>query len=364
MKRAALLVSDALHGRTLDHRMDDTAVRIVGIMRSKTYRLMFSLVVLMDCGLAAVEAPSTFRAVGRAAAVWPRAATIPLELLFVALFAADVLLRYRYLGKQSFYKERWSLFKLAFVAVSVVSIVINAAEPRAPRFHRLLRPLMLAAHFRNVSNIFGNILTSVPKVANVAILLCFHVMFFGVMAFVLFGGTYFHPVDPTTGIAEPPRCGSSEPLRRYCSTFSENCMDYFGHVFNAQNQLFILLTTANYPDVMMPVYTCFPYAAIFFVVFLMIGLYFIFNLILAVAYSTFQEHTKVTVLDSVTRRVENMDTAFQLITRTEHFGVINGELGLGPFTDVMGCLRPNLTAAQVFVLFHALDEDGTGSLSM
>ena len=51
-------------------------------------------------------------------------------------------------------------------------------------------------------------------------------------------------------------------------------------------------------DVMIPAYHCYHPAAFFFILYLIIGLYFIMNLILAVAYSHFQEKTKETVLES------------------------------------------------------------------
>ena len=66
-----------------------------------------------------------------------------------------------------------------------------------------------------------------------------------------------------------------------CSTFSKNCKDYFGTFYSSALQLFILLTTANYPDVMMPVYDCQSYTALFFVIYISIGLYFLMSLVLA-----------------------------------------------------------------------------------
>ena len=125
----------------------------------------------------------------------------------------------------------------------------------------------------------------------------------------------------------------------YCSTFAGNCTDYFSsflrytsfllHVtksttkfidfeFETGNssvsiawcthtkpfllfkfhfalcasssilQLFILLTTANYPDVMMPVYNCNWLSFLPFGIYLVLGLYLIFSLVLAVVYTHFQ----------------------------------------------------------------------------
>ena len=51
--------------------------------------------------------------------------------------------------------------------------------------------------------------------------------------------------------------------------------------------LFVLLTTANFPDVMMPSYYEHNFAFLFFFSYLMISLYFLMNLLLAVVYDAF-----------------------------------------------------------------------------
>ena len=49
----------------------------------------------------------------------------------------------------------------------------------------------------------------------------------------------------------------------------------------------VLLTTANYPDVMMPSYNKDSLSVVFFFTYLMICLYFLMNLLLAVVYEAF-----------------------------------------------------------------------------
>ena len=46
--------------------------------------------------------------------------------------------------------------------------------------------------------------------------------------------------------------------------------------------MLVLITTANFPDIMLPSYDRHSLAALFFVVYLVIGLYFLMNLVLAV----------------------------------------------------------------------------------
>ena len=45
---AAVAPADALHGRNPNHKMDDTALFINSVLRSKLYTLGFSLVILVE----------------------------------------------------------------------------------------------------------------------------------------------------------------------------------------------------------------------------------------------------------------------------------------------------------------------------
>ena len=58
---------------------------------------------------------------------------------------------------------------------------------------------------------------------------------------------------------------------------SLDCNNYFSSPSWSAYHLLILLTTANFPDVMLPTYKCSGSTAWFFVVFLLVGLYVVFE---------------------------------------------------------------------------------------
>ncbi len=60
----------------------------------------------------------------------------------------------------------------------------------------------------------------------------------------------------------------------------------------AAGAVFVLSTAENFPDIMLPAYHCNRAYAWVFILFFVIGVYFILNLVLAVAFSEFMEITK------------------------------------------------------------------------
>lgn len=53
--------------------------------------------------------------------------------------------------------------------------------------------------------------------------------------------------------------------------------------------MFILITTSNFPDVMLPAYAFRRIDVLFFVFYLVVGLFLLMNLLLAIFYSSYQE---------------------------------------------------------------------------
>ena len=62
---------------------------------------------------------------------------------------------------------------------------------------------------------------------------------------------------------------------------------YFPSLPDAMFHLLVLLTTANYPDVMMPAYKVNRLYVLFFIAYLVIGLFFLLNMLLAVFYNNY-----------------------------------------------------------------------------
>jgi two pore calcium channel protein len=88
--------------------------------------------------------------------------------------------------------------------------------------------------------------------------------------------------------------------------------------------LLVLLTTSNFPDVMMPAYKESRLYAIFFIVYLIFGLYLLMNMLLAMFYANYKKRSEDTLLKFVDERRTFLETKFEELDRDKK-GYLNKE---------------------------------------
>ncbi|KAK2165003.1 hypothetical protein LSH36_56g03051 [Paralvinella palmiformis] len=69
---------------------------------------------------------------------------------------------------------------------------------------------------------------------------------------------------------------------------------YFQDYWDSYWDLYVLVTTANNPDVKMPAYDASRWYVTVFIIYMLINLYVIMNIVLAVIYNSYKRHLKVT----------------------------------------------------------------------
>ena len=316
---AAVSVHAGLHGRMhIGLSKDSLALRVAFFYHSSKWRAFYLIVTACNLSLAFWENDAGQEIQYGSVQFY----LLFLEIFFLAIYVADLALLYRYTGKTLF-KSRWVQLRTVIIGVIFIDTMVCILTPtHLGHYTRCLRPIFLIERLRNVRKIAAAIVESTPKILNVLVLLFFHITFFGVVAYVLFrgiegtNGDHLHNIDRS-------KCNFlgydlNDQVRDVdCSTFSKNCKDYFGTFYSSALQLFILLTTANYPDVMMPVYDCQSYTALFFVIYISIGLYFLMSLVLAVVYSHFADRTRKKFIKHHDKRKQSIDYAFQLLVEAK-----------------------------------------------
>lgn len=254
-----------------------------------------------------------------------------LELLALVMVAFELCMKLRWLGFHTFIRHKRTMVKTCVLLLQFVeAIVVLIRQTSHVRVTRALRPIFLVdcrycgAVRRNLRQIFQ----SLPPFIDILLLLLFFMVIFAILGFCLF----------STNTADP----------------------YFNTLENSLVSLFVLLTTANFPDVMMPAYSKNRWSCVFFIVYLSIELYFIMNLLLAVVFDTFNDVEKMKFKSLLLHKRSAIDHAFQLlVSRQRPLGV-----SLKQFDGLMRFYRPRMSARDRFLTYKALNTSGAPMLSL
>ncbi|KAG5381452.1 hypothetical protein IGI04_032922 [Brassica rapa subsp. trilocularis] len=121
-------------------------------------------------------------------------------------------------------------------------------------------------------------------------------------------------------------------------------------------QMFILFTTSNNPDVWIRAYKSSRWSSLFFVLYVLIGVYFVTNLILAVVYDSFKEQLakQVSGMDQMKRRM--LEKAFGLIDK-DKTGQIDKEQCIKLFEQLTNYRTlPKISKEEFGLIFDELDD--------
>lgn len=254
-----------------------------------------------------------------------------LELLALGMVAFELGMKLRWLGFHTFIRHKRTMVKTSVLLIQFVeAIVVLVRQTSHLRVTRALRPIFLVdcrycgAVRRNLRQIFQ----SLPPFIDILLLLLFFMVIFAILGFCLF---------------------STNPADHYFNTLENSIVS-----------LFVLLTTANFPDVMMPAYSRSRWSCVFFIVYLSIELYFIMNLLLAVVFDTFNGVEKVKFKSLLLHKRSAIEHAFKLLVSRQR---PNG-MSLRQFDGLLRFYRPRMRARDRFLTFKALNLSGTPLLSL
>lgn len=318
---AAQYTRDAIHGRFLGEEY-----LIEGLHKTHFKRMYHALRVvrLSNMGILVVlaffETPSwCFFATSCGDAdkvltwglpVLPPLASVVIELVCLTLIAVEMLLKYTYMGQRLYFKNKWHVMQLACLLAEFASVLIVLLVPRStgsqaaqqpheptgdanPLTHQfqgvkplvlapLIRPLLLLSMSHKLRSGFSSLVRALPRFGDGLLTITVLIVIYAVFGMVLFEGsdegeTYFHD-------------------------FADACLN-----------LLILLTTANYPDVMMPIYARVRAGSLFFVSFLMVGQLLVMNLVFASVYQNYRQEVAQRAVEYIEHRSQALQLAFQLL---------------------------------------------------
>ena len=132
---------------------------------------------------------------------------------------------------------------------------------------------------------------------------------------------------------------------------------YFQNFFDSYWDLYVLVTTANSPDIMMPAYDQYAFYSIFFIVFEVVCVYIFMSIFLAVVYNNYRKNLKTEVKEAIQRKRDLINQAFDMM-KSDVFGrevIIQGD-----FNQLLKKAMPNKSEQYFKILWFVLDVDTNG----
>ncbi len=169
-----------------------------------------------------------------------------LDMIVIAIFTVEIALRI-YAYRTAFFKDPWSLFDFFVVAISLVPVSEEFSILRVLRVLRLFRLLTIIPQMRTI---IGALVSVVPGIVSISMVLMLFFYVFSIMATTLFG---------------------------------ERFPEWFGTLGASMYTLFQVMTLESWSmGISRPVMEAYPYAWIFFIVFILLVTFVMVNLLIGI----------------------------------------------------------------------------------
>ncbi|KAH0552146.1 hypothetical protein KQX54_006200 [Cotesia glomerata] len=251
-----------------------------------------------------------------------------IELLALLTIGVELALKLRWIGWGTILKHKRTMLKCVTLAIMFLEAVIVVIRQSSHfRVTRALRPIFLVdtKYCGGVRRFIRQILQTLPPILDMLGLLLFFIIVYMVLGYFMFSET-----------------------NRNFATLQDSFVS-----------LFVLLTTANFPDVMMPSFSKSKWYAIYFVSYLSMMLYVMMNLMLAVVNETFTsaERDKFKKLFLHKRRA--CQHAFKLLVSKQN----PDQMKFKQFEGLMRYYAPKKSTLDIILMFRHLNSSNSGALS-
>jgi voltage-gated sodium channel len=218
-------------------------------------RIVIALILVNAVTLGLETSPAAMAAMGPL--------LIALDRAILAVFVIEIAARL-YVHRLAFFRDPWSVFDLAVVAIAIAPATGSLSVLRALRILRVLRLITVIPSLRRV---VGAMIGAIPSMGSIGLLLLLVYYVSAVMATKLFGGT--HP-------------------------------ELFGSLGASTYTLFQVMTFDDWSGgVAKPILEQHPYAMLFFVPFILLSAFIALNLFIGVIVSAIEDEKDAEATESL-----------------------------------------------------------------
>nr|XP_060610465.1 two pore calcium channel protein 1-like [Anolis sagrei ordinatus] len=326
--QAAAYVYDAQYNRNIPFETSPKAIRLYYLynhwsMQAATYFFIF-----VDLALALFEEPAVY--------LLPFLVTSLVEVLCLLVFFGRLVHFAQVTPRNVFWKDTKNICIMISILVTLIDLIVYGAlrisAIRGIRWSRPLRPVFLInfAESRQIRRAFRSIRNTLPEITYVFLLFMFSVLMFSLMALKLFGDRNLKTVEG-----------------------SPYFTNYLEIVFN----MYVLVTTANSPDVMMPAYDFSWWYCLFFIVYVIINTYIFMSVFLAVVYNNYRKHLKNEIRKLAYMKRRKMIEAFNLLKVKEGAEFVVKE---DQWKRLVKLVAPDISTSHRELLLRISDEEQKG----
>ncbi|KAL0620150.1 Two pore calcium channel protein 1 [Plecturocebus cupreus] len=235
-----------------------------------------------------------------------------------------------------FWKDTKNICIMVTIVLTLIDLIIygslESINVRSVRWSRALRPVFLInfPESRQIRRAFRSLRNTLPDILYVFLLFMFSVLMFSLMALKLFG-------DRGLKTAE----GSP----------------YFENILEIAFELYVLVTTANSPDIMMPAYDFSWWYSLYFIIYIIINTYIFMSVFLAVVYNNYRKHLKNEIRKLAYLKRHKMIAAFNVLKVKVGIEFVVKEAQWRRLAQVVA---PDMSSAHLELLLRISDEGQKG----
>ena len=335
--QSAVFIEDGLNYHSIHHRIDPTSLKFYRIYYHKYVRMLFGFVIFVNMMMAFVEYPTSLTLssdIHYRNLTWRMpelncGITESVELICLMCFLLDCSFKLFLLGWRTFVRKPWLLLYFFMIVLSFADIGVSlsfcAVREDSPsllytiRVRRYCRPIFFLISSTIMKKFIKAVVFTLPQIISVLTLLLLHLYVFAMIGLLVFphpSSINKHSLNINQSVFPEMNLTDSVPHNLSYSQFSYlEGSQYFSSVSQAFLSLLVLLTTANHPDVMIPIYQYNRFSSIYFILFLGIGTFLILNLLIAATYSQFKGFFQKSLQSSFLRRRVAFRAAFSLLAK-------------------------------------------------
>ncbi|KAM9363311.1 two pore segment channel 3 [Symphorus nematophorus] len=329
---ASIYVSDAQYNRNIFFDTSPQAVRLYLRYNHWLPRVLLYFFILVDLSLALFEEPAVL--------LLPIWATMLVELLCLLVFTVRLVHYAKVIPRDKFWKDPKNICIIVILMLTLVDMIIygvlKATNCYSVRWSRVLRPLLLVnvTEGRQLRRAFRSIRNALPQIFYVFLLFMFSLLIFSLMALKLLGKRNLKTIDGAP---------------------------YFTNYLEIVFDLYVLVTTANSPDVMMPAYNASFVFAIFFILYILINTYIFMSVFLAVVYNNYKKYLKEEVRQLVRAKRHKMVRAFAVL-QEQREGSGEPVVSQANWNQVVRLVAPDISNAHRELLWSVSDDQNQGCI--